>query len=296
MLKQKMVTFLACTLVALGSSSLMAQTPTDSTEIRIPVEAELQRLLLAADKFLTTEDFATSQSYLDRAENLNIELPADYYFFKASIETHHNNWSQARFNYEEYILRSTPEDKHYVKSLEMITQIENRVALTPIVETEEKTEKAPAPEITWDSVNSVNAQDEYIDKISKLYLTDAPSDALVNHINTLQFHLASLCLIAVVPNSTRIQTSVFLEGSDKIRVQKTMTQDGDTQITAFSTSVYGLSREFVTRCEAVDSKCTVKHKDSLSTWFEIGNDEAAALEISEALSALIYTLQKMNRA
>ncbi|MEC8011589.1 MAG: hypothetical protein VX185_12600 [Pseudomonadota bacterium] len=296
MLKYKMVTFLAYSLVVFGSSNLMAQTPLNSTEIRIPVEAELQRLLLAADKFLSSEDFATSQSYLDRAESLNIELPANYYYFKASIETHHNNWSQARFNYEEYILRSTPEDKYYVKSLEMITQIENRIALTPITETEQETETAPAPEITWDSVNSVNAQDEYIDKISKLYLTDAPSDALVNHINTLLSSTPYNAAAAVVPSSTRIQTSISLEGTDKIRVQKTMTQDGDTQITAFSTSVYGLSREFVTRCEAVESKCTVKHKDSLSTWFEIGNDEAAALEISEALSALIYTLQKNNRA
>lgn len=254
-------------------------------EIRIPIEAELKRYILAAESFYDNNSLSHANSYLDRAKGLQVELPADYFYLRGKVLSKQQQWSEARMNFEEYILRSKDDDDHYIESLEMITQIEN-------IAPDALDEKLVKKEIEWESDAQPIQSDTYLEKIKELYLEKSAKDALVQHINVL---LASTPFtgknLVSGASEDSLKTSISITEGHKLSVQKTQQKDGKAQVTAFNMSVFGLSREFITQCDTNLLKCTIKHKDTLNTWFEIGYEEALAQEIAEATSALVLTMQ-----
>lgn len=282
----------ASILVAFGlmtPTNLLAvdeSTSSINTEIRIPLEAELHRYMLATESFLKEQNYTQAERYLDKAEALKIELPASFFYFQGIVNNNRHLWPKARVNFEEYILRSSKEDQYYSESLEMITEIENKVP-------EQLDEKLIKKEISWESTHNPENASTLVEELKALYLTESATNALVTHINTL---LASAPftgkrIISANDTSAALNLSISLTADNRIAVQRTQNQGEGSQIMSFSTSVFGLSRDFMTQCDQLQHKCFIKHKDSLNTWFEIAYDQGVAKEIAEAASALILTMQ-----
>lgn len=279
------------------SSTLLAETtPAPSAQIdkstqpgiaiRIPIAAELKRYMLAAERYLDEHNFDQADHYLARAQALKVELPSSYFYFKGKVLGQKKDFAAARMNFEEYILRAQPDSKYYTDSLEMITQIEN-------IQPQQLDEKLIKQELAWETKGQPDNSADYLKRITELYLATSAKEALVQHINTLLAGapFTGKRIVSENNKNTGLQLSISLSPDKKIVVQKTQHTDGAAQIMSFSTSVYGLSREFMTKCDANQLKCAIKHKDTLNTWFEIANDEAAANEIAEAASALVLLLQ-----
>ncbi len=271
-----------------SSANHPSETATMSAPLRIPVEAELKRLMLAAERTLENQNYLMADSYLEKVDEYKAEKPSLYFYLKGMVQIHSNYWDKAKYNFEEYILRSTEEDKYYIKSLEMITYIESKSQ--PQIQS--TTATSSTPEISWESNIQNTPQKDYINKIKSTYNSQSPKTALISHINMILESTPLTSSTHISGTEIKTFTSISLEDSDKIKVQKRLTSTDDTKISSFSTSVFGLSRDFISQCSANDNKCFIKHKDSLNTWFEINNDDSAAHELSEALSALIYVMQQ----
>mgnify|MGYP001043049285 CR=1 FL=1 len=255
-------------------------------EIRIPIDAELYRHMLATERFLDNKNFLQAELYLEKAQALEVDLPAQFFFFKGQVLSEAQDWKKARLNFEEYILRADKDDKHYVDALEMITNIEN-------IEPNALDELPVKSDLSWEDDTSQD-MDNYLAKIKKLYLSKSTKEALVQHINTL---LSTVPFVGkrIVSEENReqgLKLSISLTDDGKISIRKTQEKNDSTQIMAFSSSIYGLSREFVASCDHAQFKCAVKHEETLDTWFEIANDETTAQELAQALKALVFAMQK----
>ena len=276
-------------LCLLFSVSLISQ-----VAIALPVEAEMDRLVQAVDKHISSGNDALVADYVTQIEALPLAPPAKFYYLKGLILQKNNNIKAAKAAFEQYVdlVGSEEQGAYYWEALEEITAIEEIESNQPAsVETE-----ALVNSLLSDS--ALEERSAYENKLKTLYLTDSLQEALIQHINTL--------LASSVYTGSRVNSAEALENAVKYSVSinddaEILTLEKDATVTPESLtterfSPFGKTSEVSYQCDYKRAICSIRMPDTIDTWMKIGYSESAAEDISDALSRLVKHLQQSNAA
>jgi len=289
-------------ILALGllSSGLLCATLTQAVEtqessssaravdqVSLPKEIELDRLMMAAQKYMEENQYSKATEYLERAESLKAKLPAEYHYYKGLVFKTQSQWNKSTAELQQYVIKAGKKGEFYQPALMIITEIENYAPNESQVDTNAE------PAIQWENKVTQQSDDEYLAEIKKLYLSKSNVEALVEHINSLLVTApyTGERVVKLSKGKDQLEYTLKLTDDNKLNIQKKQNVSGNAQILSYTTPVYGLSRNIVTICEPTQFKCSIKHKDNHTTWFEIAYNEDVAGQVSQATSLLIKEMQ-----
>ncbi len=255
----------------------------------LPPDIELDRFLLATETYIEKQDYSTAMNYLNQAEELSVELPAVFYYYKGLILQQRKQNETARTAFETYVEATGKDGEHYQNALMQITLLENKITKSP-------TTNSATPEIDWSSskkkLEGTSGKD-YEDSIKSLYLTDSYIPAFVAHINSLLVTYPYTGKRIISENQDKsIHYSISVDDEKHISIHKHHKSKGGTQITAFKQAIFGISPDFSRNCDERALKCELTHLDDLTIWFETSYDQDAINEVEKATSHLIKILQR----
>ena len=262
----------------------------ETTQVLAPT-AELDRLLLATKQALDDSDFIGAANYLQRVQNLKLELPAEFHFYQAKVDMEQGSWRSANQQLTEYVNAAGKEGEHYRAALLALTSIEGRT----IAPSAQSSAKPGTQELSWQK--KATQPEQQINKLKARYSTGSATKALIQHINILlseHRYTGTRIINTQAPAGQTPGSSYSITNVDKGTItiqQQLITNDGQTKIESSSISVYGLSRSFKASCEPNHLKCTVKHLETLTPWFDLNFNEQAAQEVAEFTELLVHSLQ-----
>ncbi len=256
------------------------------TTYSLPAEVELDRFIIAAKKHIDGADFVAAESYLLRAKELNIELPAEFYYSYGQVLQHKGEPLAARQNLERYIEKAGKEGEFYSKALESINSIEE-LGVRPVAE--------PSANLDWSkAADTMKKENGYLREMRELYLTDNDLEALELHINSLLsvYHIGNG---PNLKNSTPLQyvTSISVGNGVIISsIKSKESADGEVRTISNKFSVFGVNPYIKYDCSEEELSCWITHPQDGTQWIRLVHDSDVAKELNKALTHLIKEMQK----
>lgn len=251
----------------------------------LKAQHEADRLLLAAQKALDTNNYTAANQHLNAAQKLKTKLPANFYFMKGKLLLHESKNASAQDAFETYVDKVGRKGKHYEEALGYITRIQK--AGRPRQNTK------PVAELKWSKPQKKDQA--YVDKLQMLYMSESPTRALTTHINTLlkfyAFNDNRVKAASRLGKTTRHQIRSSKKG-EIIATHLPTAKDNATDIAEERFSVYGVNPYVDYRCSENAKSCWLLHPVNQRQWLQIVRNEEAASELSKALAYLIKELQK----
>lgn len=260
--------------------------------LNLPVEAEADRLLFAAETALSGKHYAQAQQYLEKAQALNTPLPANFHYLYGSTLFHRQQLNDASKHLVAYASTEKRGAAHYKDVLSMLTVIEKKTGST----TETTDQKNTKP-------NKGNAVitpgDDYIVQLKELYLTDKADNALLKHINSLLSSYtmkrpATLITARQRPLS-RYRLSHDQHGNliaSSQFVNQFSKKENRSYIDTTKVNIFGIDPFISYHCTPTSSSCWLRSPNNGSKWIEFAGNEEVARELARAVTELIKVLQK----
>lgn len=268
--------------------------------IALPIDIEIDRYLLAAQKHINEQNYAAAEIYLIRIQGIDsptkIDMPPEFYYYYGVVLQHDKKFSQATQQYEEYIAKTGKDGNFYQQTLEAMTTTEEAESKQDNSVANQEVQKIKRSDvITQLSQANLSQDSDYDRRIKSLFLSEKIEDALILHINSL---------LSTYPFSGKnIQTSDLQKAiTYKIRINKnkdivTQRQDNTNTnplISSNKFSIYGANPFIYHQCNANRARCEIKTPDGENTWVELSYEKQAAKEVAYAFSRLIKALQRSN--
>jgi hypothetical protein len=279
----KPLVFLGLSIASLSASAL-----------DLPVNAEADRLLLAAENAIESNNQHEAKNFLSQAQALNTPLPNQFYFLYGTTLFHLDELEKAATNLIKFVAAAERGSPDYNKALGLLTNIEKRNSQR------QGTSNKPSVTSTKQPASLIeNTEAQYIKQLKQLYLTNSASDALLKHINEM---LASYALkrpekiikLGQRPLAryrlSRDRSGNLVTSSQKINVRKKT--NSKSVINTTRINIYGVDPFVTYRCSQGTNSCWLRSPVNGERWIEISNNEQAAAEIAKASTALIKVLQK----
>ena len=275
--------FLICILF-MGSAHVMA----------LPAEIEADRLVLAAEEKLASQDFEGARRYLKRVDALKVTPEPQYYLLSGKVFVHYGELSKAQEALSRYVETAGRESEAYQDALRLITQIEETQASQQAVALERDKRKqsgiSNALEVTDSESKAFDAN------IQKLYLSDTLSGSLVLYINSL---LKSYTYQEgkIKNRDTANREEYVIAVADPAEIQLTKREidpqsAGPASISVTRLDAFGVNPFVSYRCSKMADFCEIKHPVDGSPWIKLAYSESAAGDLSKALTRLVKALQR----
>ena len=210
---------------SLASSTLQAialslATLYSHNSLALPAEAELDRYLLAIQKYIQAQQYDKAHQYLTKAGGLDIPLPADYHFYLGQVLEYNGDHKKAKAQFKSYVSKTGREGEFYTIALEKITEIEELQASKDAVKKAFEPQNAINKVTLSKSSGSKNGSNIQ-ESLKSLYASDSNQEALIKHINTLlKSHPYSGSALQKAHTKTGIYYTLSLGSSNEIIVTK----------------------------------------------------------------------------
>ena len=272
---------------------LMAWLPAFGLDL--PVNAETDRLLLAAEDALESNSHREARDFLSHAQALNSPLPNQFYFLYGTVLFHldeHNAASKNLVIFVQHAKRGSPD---YKEALGLLTRIEKKHG-----QHKSNSNKQTSADSSSQATSiSDDSEAQYIKGITQLYLSHSPGDALLKHINDMLLSYALKPTVKIIKPGQRPlvlyrlsydQSGNIFTSSQKTNASKS--KNTKSIVSSTKISVYGVDPFITYRCSPGTNSCWLRSPVNGSQWIQISNNEQATAEIARATTALIKLLQK----
>lgn len=262
--------------------------------LALPADIEADRLILAAEEKLSLQNYEAARSYLERVDALKVTPDAKFYYLSGEVAFHYGELSKANQLLSQYVEEAGREGDAYADALRKITLIEEQLQSQEAVSQsrDQLREIKAAGGIERDDT----AGQAYDQKIRKLYIAPSLKDALVLHINSLLSSYEYLeGRIKNRNTSERLEYQVSLQEPSQLTVSRKHVKPANSGQSSLSTSsidAFGVNPFVQYRCSKAVDQCQIRHPVTGADWIVIARDEAAAKELSTALTRLIKALQR----
>jgi tetratricopeptide (TPR) repeat protein len=259
--------------------------------LALPAEAELDRYLLAAEKYIEAEQYEKAHDYLKKAGGLNLSLPANYYYYLGTVLEFNGQNSKAREQFEKYAGEAGRDGEFYTVALEKITEIEevqtSREAVKKAFESQSSITKSAVATTT----NSSSEDDEFEEGLKALYATESLKEALIKHTNAILDANTFSGGIIQKEGSKGVRYQISIGNNNQVVVTKQDHRKQPALITTDRTNIFGMDPFVNHECDINRGSCWVRHPESIDKWVEIAYDERSASDLSKSLTSLIRALQ-----
>ncbi len=254
-------------------------------------EFEADRLLLATEQALSANAYTPAQGYLNEITKLGVKPPNEYYYFLGRVLANQSQYDDAVKNFTRYVNNAGKKARFYHESLTAITELEqHQHASAP---TNHQSQR-----LQWGGVIDGQTDEQYTQRLLKLYKTQQDITALSRHINSLlKFYALPNSANSTIEPSGYYQLNV--RGS---RIATVLLQDPDAnteqraaKITGYQFSVYGINPYMKATCGKsleVGQACWFNKPESSEPWLVLQANLVGATELEKALSVLIKTIQR----
>jgi hypothetical protein len=256
----------------------------------LPPVHEARRLLLAAEDAIQSKQWQVAQSDLTQMSQLPVDLPKIYDFLKGKVDLMIGNLESAEKHLESYVVNVGEKGKYYDEALELITRLEDKKALQKKIKSDSQPQPSIKHDLNWDNHQS---DEDYLNTLKKLYLTQNSLKALLLRINSL------LSLHSYQPGRVRLanarkgiayQISIT---KGEIQIQETRYVKGAPLFQVNKLDVYGIDPIIRYGCDYHKFACWIfDPTDSVSHWLTIDRNSEAAKELAKAMTLLIKKMQK----
>ncbi len=253
----------------------------------LPADIEQDRYLLAAKRYYDEQRLDKVSEYLSKIEAVNKQPAALFYYLKSEVMASKRQFAEQSKALEKYVELAGKEGEFYAKALNAITDIEDQQhqASKPVVK----------PQLSSaQGAHSGVSQNEYVQRLQKLYLLKDEKMALVTHINTLlgtQTYTGSR-LQSAAQSAAGISYSISIDANQQIVTLKKDRTVQPEKLSSQNVSVFGKSPWLTHDCQYQQSQCTIRLPDSIDAWLVINYNEKGTQELATALEHLIRLLQK----
>ncbi|MBL4606368.1 MAG: hypothetical protein JKY01_00870 [Pseudomonadales bacterium] len=261
----------------------------------LPVNAEADRLLLAAEKSIESNNQLEAKSFLSQAKALNTTLPNQFYFLYGSTFFHLDELDKASINLIRFVEHAERGSQDYNKALGLLTAIEKRNG-----QNKNRSEKKQITSSEKQPTSLLESSEvQYLQQLKQLYLTSSTSDALLKHINDMLVSYALKRQQKIIkteqPPLARYRLSQDFSGNLVTSIQKINVfkkENSKSVINTTKINIYGIDPFITYHCSSGTNSCWLRSPINGSRWIEFSNNEEAAAEISRAITSLIKVLQK----
>lgn len=267
-------------------------------------DAELDRCLLAAEKYIAANDFSHAEIYLQKIAALKIPTPADYDFFVAVVRMQQHEDQAAQAAFDRYVQHAGKNGKYYKDALEQLTLLEERQTQTNAAAVSSQPggpAKRVSAEVNAEPVATAsgleNPDASYDAKLKQQYQRGDTVNALIARINEL---LASHVFVASKIKNPQTQDSELFSVSIAQKNEVVVTRQSRTRrsgqlqsnIKIDRLDVFGVNPYIDYVCDRIYDSCWIRHPATGSQWIVLENNEAVAAELSKALTRLMKALQR----
>ncbi|MBV1872014.1 MAG: hypothetical protein KUG83_05655 [Gammaproteobacteria bacterium] len=266
--------------------------------LNLPVSAETDRLLLAAEESLKSNNHRDAREFLSKAQALSSDLPKQFYFLYGTVLFHLDEHDAASTNLVKFIENAERGSTQYNEALGFITAIQKRGGGR---ENKPATKRNPETSLQPTSILD-SSEKQYVKGITQLYLAESESKALLKHINDMLSSYALKPAAKIIKQGQRplVRYRLSHDGAGNILTssQKITPYNKTNTRSTVSTSklnVFGVDPFVTYRCSTGTNSCWLRSPTTGSQWLEISQNEEAAAEIARASTALIKLLQKEAR-
>ncbi|MFE8071972.1 hypothetical protein QQM79_13020 [Marinobacteraceae bacterium S3BR75-40.1] len=251
----------------------------------LPPEHEATRLMMAIESAIDQSQWDQASRYLNRLQNLQVQKPTDYLFFRGRVMHHSGQLNEARDALEDYVVQAGADGEHYRQALGLITDIERQLE-------QQSQQKQHEPVAQIKPAETVD-----VDKLQELYLKDNPVDALVAHLNSLlSLHAYQGDRILRDRPRQGVVYELEVTGPGELTLRTTDYQGEGRAVTRTQTlSVYGVSPLVEQDCLASEGACWIYDPRDNTRWLKLALKPDAANAITRAMGELIRRLQETSR-
>lgn len=266
----------------------------------LPEEHETRRLMLAAEEAVANANWREAGEYLNRLQALDTEKPVDYQYFRGRVMFEAGHLSDAVKALDAYATEAGEEGEHYQDALKLITRIEAKREKQSDEAKKSAGKSKPVATIEPTNGNSVK-------QLQKLYLTNSPREALVQHINGLLTLNAwkgkneSRVVHANADPDLVYQVSASASGQLQLQevrrsanAQPATEGAVDTEKAEVVTSgfaVFGINPQVDWDCMETTASCWIYDPRDGSRWIKLRANADQAEQVAQALGELIRHLQ-----
>ena len=277
-------------LAALLMLLLMLQ---NTAVLALPADIEADRLVLAAEEKIAQQDFDGARQYLERIAPLKVEPKPVYHFLYGQVLLNDSKLEDADIQFSQYVKKVGREGEHYEAALRQLTQIEEQLRSQEAVASREKSADPKAA-----SIEAADPEGKaYDDRVRTRFPAVSLQDSLAQAANSvLRAHPYLEGKIKNADTSNREAYSVSVKAPSELLVTKTShnsaVNNGQAELSVEKFNAFGVSPFVSYRCSATTDSCVLQNPVSGDDWIRIANDEAAARELTTALTRLIKALQR----
>ena len=249
----------------------------------LPPEHEAARLLLSVESLVVEGKWDEAERQLVKMGNLDVELPADFFFYHGTVLAKLERANEAQQSLEKYVVLAGSEGGYYSEALARLTDIERRSAVLP--KTEPKSVKN-LPALT-------GGGDGYIKSLQALYLTDDPIKALVLQVNSLlSAHPYTGKRVKTTKQREGVLYALSVNGTNLVLQEKSF-ENQQPMLKVDKLNVLGVDPFLTNACSGAEYMCWVYHPSNThDRWIKIERDDLVISELTDALTKLIRLLQK----
>ncbi|MAR89669.1 MAG: hypothetical protein CML06_02140 [Pseudomonadales bacterium] len=272
--------------------------------LALPAEMEADRLILAAEEKLSAGQHEAAREYLQRVDQLEVTPEPKYHYLAGQLALHYGELEAAKEHLTGYVESAGRDGEFYQESLRMLTRVEEQQqSQEAIARSRQQLQQIQSGGglgsgggADQDASAGDVAGKAYDQRIQQLYIAPSLQESLVLHINSLLS--AYQYLEGPVKNrdlSPRLEFRVSVQPPSQLSVvRKDIDPQSGVQATLASTSLdaSGVNPFVQYRCSKAADQCVVRHPVTGADWLVIARDEAAARELSKALTRLIKALQR----
>lgn len=266
-----------------------------AASLNLPVSAETDRLLLAAESSFDVKNYSEAKSYLIKAQSLSSVLPEQFYFLYGSTLFHLNEVEKASTNLVKFVEKAERGSARYKEALVLLTEIEKKNPTT--INREKGLPKTNEGTSTTSLLE--NSEAKYMEQLKRLYMTNSTSKALLKHINSMLSTHALKRPTKIVRADQRplARYRISHDSSGNLITSSQIVNvhdkpDHKSIINTSKMNIYGVDPFVTYRCSTGTNSCWLRSPINSSTWIEFSKDENVARELSKASTALIKVMQK----
>lgn len=252
----------------------------------LPEEHEAVRLMLALESSVEAKNWQESEAQLVALQRLSVELPEEFYYFRALSLKAKDDFVHAQKDLESYVVNAGADGKYYLDALKQITDIERLLQSETYTQTQGADTRSPAV--------IEGEHDGYISSLKALYLTDSAVDALLQQINSLlALHHYTGSRLRKQDAKEGVIFNVAVDLSDsELLVQKKSYEGERPLLSVEKLTVLGMNPFLEYACDAQAYACWIYHPGQANErWVVIEADQLVVADLAMAIGKLIRQLQ-----
>ena len=278
-----------------------------ATVAQLPVVIELDRYLVEARQLIEQEEFSEAKVWLNKAHNLDVALPPDFYYLNGKYLFSAERYKDAEISIIEYLNHTGRLGRYYNDALAVITALEKQsTALNQQngIPRDENVEEKPVSQLDEKSVaEQTDTQEAQIEK-QELALIDRikkftekksgpsaqnPYQIIQDSINKLLRENAIFERYGVdVPT---LVYSVKAGYGDMLVI--TRSEDGmeGLQVASHNVTIKSIPEKLESECSWQEQRCWISHPLNNQRWLEINYSEEAKETLVASMEGLINTMR-----